>query len=238
MPYCSKCGVEVDNEHENCPLCHFPIPDITVEHEPEREQRFPDVKNIYAQLAMDFKRKAFYTLSFLFLGNALGLMYSNYMINGKLSWSLYSGITLFALWVYLIFIFRFVHSIRKSIIGAGVNTLVFLAVLDGINGSFEWFIPLGLPAVFMALIFLLINYSIWIKSKNKGLHTVAISLFLVIGYCIGLEFFINQYKPGDHVLIWSINVALNILPWALLMLYIHYQIPVWLKEEIKKRFHI
>jgi len=238
MPYCAKCGVEVGSENDNCPLCHFPIPDITVDHAPERENRFPDVKNIYEQLAMDFKRKAFYTLTFLLLGNALGLMYSNYMINGELSWSLYTGITFFTLWVYLIFIFRFVQSIRKSIIGAGINTLVYLAVLDGINGSFEWVIPLGLPAVFMALIFLLINYSIWIKSKNKGLHTVAVSLFLVIGYCIGLEYFINLYKPGDHVLIWSINVALNILPWALLMLYIHFQIPVWLKEEIKKRFHI
>lgn len=238
MPYCSKCGVEVGNEHDNCPLCHFPIPDISVNHEPEVEERFPDVKNIYTQLALDFKRKAFYALTFLLLGNAIGLMYTNFMIDGELSWSLYSGITFFALWVYLIFLFRYVKSISKSIIGAGINTLVLLAVLDVINGSFEWFVPLGLPAVFMALIFLLINYYMWMKSKNKGLHTVAFSLFLVIGYCIGLEFFINEYAGNDDVLIWSINVALNILPWSLLLLYIHYQIPVWIKEEIKKRFHI
>lgn len=238
MPYCSKCGVEVGNEHDNCPLCHFPIPDISVAHEPEREERFPDVKNIYTQLALDFKRKSFYALTFLLLGNAIGLMYTNFMIDGELSWSLYTGITFFALWVYLIFIFRYVRSIAKSIIGVGINTLVLLAVLDVINGSFEWFVPLGLPAVFMALIFLLINYYMWMKSKNKGLHTVAFSLFLVIGYCIGLEFFINEYLHEESVLVWSINVALNILPWSLLLLYIHYQIPLWIKEEIRKRFHI
>ncbi len=238
MPYCSKCGVEVEQTNKNCPLCHFPIPDVTIDHELEIENRFPDVKNIYTQLALDFKNKAFYALTFLLLGNAIGLMYTNFMLDGELSWSLYSGITFFALWVYLIFIFRYVKSISKSIIGSAINTLLLLAVLDVINGKFEWFVPLGLPAVFMALVFLLINYYMWIKSKNKGLHTVAFSLFLGIGYCIGLEFFINQYIHNSGVLIWSVNVALNIVPWALLMLYIHYQIPVWIKEEIKKRFHI
>jgi len=238
MPYCSKCGVEVGAEHNNCPLCHFPIPDITVDHEREVEERFPDVKNIYTQLAMDFKNKAFYALTFLLLGNAIGLMYTNYMFDGYLSWSLYSGITFFAMWVYLIFVFRYVKSISKSIIGVAINTLLLLAVLDVINGKFEWFVPLGLPAVFMALIFMLINYYMWMKSKNKGLHTLAFSLFLVIGYCIGLEFFITLYKHETIALIWSVNVALNVVPWALLMLYIHYQIPVWIKEEIKKRFHI
>ncbi len=96
MPYCSKCGVEVGDKQDNCPLCHFPIPDISVKHEPEKEARFPDVKNIYTQLALDFKRKSFYALTFLLLGNAIGLMYTNYMIDNELSWSLYSGITLFA----------------------------------------------------------------------------------------------------------------------------------------------
>ncbi len=238
MPYCSKCGVEVDDEIHNCPLCHFPIPDLDVEHTIQIEKRFPDVKDIYAQIAFDFKRKAFYTLTFLLFGNAFGLMYSNYMIDGSLTWSLYTGITFFSIWVYMIFLFRYVHSISKSIIGAGINTLVLLAVLDIINGKFEWFVPLGLPAVFMALIFLLLNYYMWIKSKNRGLHTAAYSLLLIAGYCIGLEFFISQYIFHAIKLIWSINIALNILPWALFMLYFHYQIPKWLKEEVAKRFHI
>jgi len=238
MPYCSKCGVEVGSGHENCPLCHFPIPDITVEHKREEEDRFPTAKNVYTQLATDFKKKSFYAMTLLFLGNAIGLMYTNFMIEGKLSWSLYSGITFFALWVYLFFIFRYVKSISRSIIGASINTLVLLAVLDWINGDFEWFIPLGLPAVFMALIFILINYYMWMKSKNRGLHTVAFSLFLIIGYCIGLEFFISLYMGESAVLIWSVNVMMNIMPLALMMLYIHYQIPLWIKEEIKKRFHI
>lgn len=238
MPYCSKCGVEVDEKISNCPLCHFPIPDMDVEHTVQTPKRFPDVKDIYVQIASDFKRKAFYTLSFLLLGNALGFMYTNYMLDKTLSWSLYTGITFFSMWVYLIFLFRYVHSISKSLIGAGINTLVLLAVLDFLNGKMEWFIPLGLPGVFMAFAFLWLNYYMWIKSKNRGMHTAAFSLFLIAGYCIGLEFIISQYIHEKTILIWSINVTLNILPWAIFMLYFHYQIPAWIKEEVAKRLHI
>lgn len=238
MPYCAKCGVEVDDSYKNCPLCHFPIPDISIDHKQAVEPRFPDVKDVYMQLAVDFKKKLFYAMTLLLLGNAIGFIYVNFMTEGRLSWALYTGITFFSLWVYLIFIFRYVRSISKSIIGVGINTLVLLAGLDIINGKFEWFVPLGLPAVFMALVFLLINYYMWMKSKNKGLHTVAFSLFLIIGYCVGLEFFISGYLHGVSTLIWSVTVTMNILPLALLLLYIHYQIPAWIKEEIKKRFHI
>ena len=45
MPYCAKCGVEVENGVKNCPLCKFPIPDIlSGEGKKEEERKYPKLE--------------------------------------------------------------------------------------------------------------------------------------------------------------------------------------------------
>jgi len=239
MPYCPKCGVEVEYKIEKCPLCKFQIPDIEIEIEHEEVlDRFPEVKNIYPKLAKEFKRNAFIILSVVTFANIFILLYNNYMIVGNLTWSKYSSVVFLSMWINLIFIFRYVKSISMSIIGVTLNTLFLLAGLDFINGRMEWFVQLGLPAVIMLFVVILISYFMWIKSKNRGAHSAAFTLFLICAYSIGLEFFINMHLYDRVFLLWSISTSLILLPFGLLLLYIHYQLPTRIKEEIRKRFHI
>lgn len=57
MAYCPKCGVEVDNNVKNCPLCDFPIPDIG--EEPKGEKRYPLAVNTYPEDHLEKKNQIF-----------------------------------------------------------------------------------------------------------------------------------------------------------------------------------
>ena len=60
MPYCAKCGVEVENGVKNCPLCKFPIPDI-LSGEEKKDENIQKLK-IYTEKSFKREKIKFFIL--------------------------------------------------------------------------------------------------------------------------------------------------------------------------------
>lgn len=64
MAYCPKCGVEVEHDVKNCPLCDFPIPDINEENYLQ-DPKYPQAINTYDEDHLGKKNKAFFSLTII-----------------------------------------------------------------------------------------------------------------------------------------------------------------------------
>ncbi|SHJ47579.1 DUF6320 domain-containing protein [Tepidibacter formicigenes] len=237
MPYCSKCGVEVDYNIRKCPLCDFSIPEIE-EEEKKDTDRFPTPQNTYPRKVKKRKRKVFIIISVILL-SLLGVMiFQNISTLGRLTWSKYSTISIIASWIYLFFLFGFIPKFRVSLIGISINTIILLYFLDILDGKLEWFISIGLPCVFMCTVATIINAYLFKKTRKKGLNIVSYILLAIAFYCIGIEAFISLYTKEFVELYWSIIVSIILIPLSLLFLYLHYGLPEKYKTKLKRKFHI
>ncbi|SHK02639.1 DUF6320 domain-containing protein [Paramaledivibacter caminithermalis] len=236
MPYCSKCGVEVDYNIKKCPLCDFPIPPI--EPEEKEEDRFPSPQNSYPNKVKKRKRRAFIIISVILLTTIELMLFQNFSIEGKLTWSKYSVVSIVASWIYLFFLFRFIPRFRISVIGISITTIIFLYILDILNGRLDWFILIGLPCTIMGALTTIIFAYLFKKSKRKGLNIVSYILMGLTLYCIVIEVFISLHIRHFVTLYWSIIVALALLPISILFLYLHYGLPEKYKIKLERKFHI
>lgn len=236
MPYCSKCGVEVDNNIRECPLCDFPIP--VIESEEKEEDRFPSPQNSYPYKVEKRKRRTFIIISVILLTSVELMLFQNFSIEGKLTWSRYSAVSIIASWIYLFFLFRFIPKFKISVIGMSITTIILLYFLDIFDGELEWFISIGLPCVLMGTISTIIYYHLFKRAKKKGLNIVAYILLALILYCIGIDAFISLHLHHFIKLSWSISVALGLLPISILFLYLHFGLPEKYKIKLERKFHI
>lgn len=236
MPYCSKCGVEVDYRIEECPLCDFPIPEIKPEEEQEND-RFPTPENIYPQKVKKRKRRAFVTISVIFLSSIGLMLFQNISGSGTLTWAKYSIVSIIAGWIYLFFLLELIHKFRTSLIGISINTIVLLYFLDIFNGELEWFVLIGLPCVFMCTVATIIIAYIFKKTRKKGFNIASYIILAIVLYCIGIDAFISLQTKHYVQLYWSIIVAISLLPISILFLYLHYGLPEKYMIKLKRKFH-
>ncbi len=237
MPYCSKCGVEVDNNVRKCPLCDFSIPIIEIE-ENEYIDRFPLPQNIYPKKVKRRKRKAFIIISVIFLSVIGLILFQNITASGKLAWAKYSIVSVIAAWIYLYFFFGFIPNFRISLIGVSTNTIILLFFIDVFNGKLEWIVSIGFPCVFMGALEIIIIAYLIERTKKKGLNIVTYILLSIALYCIGIEAFISLYTKEYVKLYWSIIVTIALTPLSILFIYLHYGLPEKYKIKLKRKFHI
>lgn len=237
MPYCCKCGVEVDFNITNCPLCDFSIPKI----EPVEmidSHRFPIPQNIHTKKVKKIKRNIFKIITVILL-SIMGLaIFQNITELGKLTWGKYSTVSIIASLIYLFFLFGFIPDFKASVIGISINTIFLLYFLDVFNGKIEWFIILGLPSVFMGTISIIIFTILHKRTKKKGLNIVSYILISISLYCVVIESFISLYLNHFVHLYWSIIVSILLAPLAVLFLYLHYGLPEKYKVKLERKFHI
>lgn len=236
MPYCAKCGVEVENNVEGCPLCQFPIPDI--EHYNEVHTKFPDPENSYPLKMLAKKKKwlSIVTTVYFIIGSLL--LFIDYNSNQLLEWSKYAVISLMASWVYVFLLFGFIKNFLANLFIFSVNTLALTLALDYVfDYELNWFYSLSMPIVVMFTLLSMLFAFLFSKTRRKGINVVSFILLPASFYCIGTEAFISKYILGRVVLYWSIIVLIAALPISFLLLYLHYGIPEKYWVKLKRKFH-
>lgn len=237
MPYCSKCGVEVDYSIKKCPLCDFPIPDIMPEKK-EDTDRFPTPQNDYPSKIEKRKRRIFIIISVILLTAIEIMLFQNLSEEGKFTWSRYSVVSVIASWIYLFFIFKFIPKFKVSVIGISITTIILLYFLDIFNGRLDWFIPIGLPCVIICTITTLIFAYLFKKTRKKGLNIISYIFMSITLCCVVTETFISLHTNHYVKLYWSLIVALSLFPFSVLFLYLHYGLPEKYKIKLERKFHI
>jgi len=236
MPYCPKCGVELEYGVKNCPLCEFPIPDI--EHIPTYiPKRYPKAQNNHPENIRHIKNTVFITLSVLFLTTSFLLLFFDKTVSGVLDWSLITASSLFTIEMMLIAFMGYSKSFTFSL---SINLLSVLLLLWTINQNINdtsWFFSISWPLAVLFAFMIWLLEKIFRKINDKGLNIAGISLIAISVYCICSDALISYYLIGNIHIWWSIITAIAILPASLLLLYLHYGLPDKYKEWFYKNFH-
>lgn len=238
MPYCSRCGVEVQVEAVKCPLCDSAIQKFPDDPAPGRS--FPeDELIVHHYPRMNRKERlqlASVITTFGMLVPVLITIAVDLMTNKRITWSLYPVVSLFAcLLIVLTALFSGRHPIKLIwivflILIGTLQTMVLLSLIPAVSGN------IGGPILFFSALCSHITVMVSKKSKRRGSNIAAFILIAIGLLCLFTDMWINtrlfdHTRPG-----WSLIVLAATQPITLILLYLHYR-----KEKnsiLKKYFHI
>ncbi len=237
MPYCPKCGVEVDKKRKTCPLCHFIIPSVNEEEINEKKETFPQVENIYIEEFNKRKNIAFYTIEVILI-SILGI----FMIISEIynvSFMSYFITSTFALIFYVFFFFNYLKK-NWNYFGIFITTILLTYTISRFTESSLWFFKFSLPIIlitFIDILFIGFLYNKF-KAKNTFVYNPVLFLIFISIISLGIDFIVSLAMNFNRLLSWSLIVCISTLPIALIMLGIHHKTSEKVKESLKKRFHI
>ena len=177
--YCIRCGVELEENAEKCPLCETPVPKIENEDMGIYEGEYPFVNiNLY-ELKMKKVKKAvfmsFFTISII---SMLEVFFQNIIVYGHIGWAYYviPSILLFDL---MLFVMLNSHSMRQNknkkdkikILNFFLFFVgVFLLILEFIiRKKFSWSIWASIP-LFVLNVMLRYAYKSYKEEFERRLH--------------------------------------------------------------------
>ncbi|MGM0641430.1 MAG: DUF6320 domain-containing protein [Thermotogota bacterium] len=243
MPYCPKCGIEVDNGVKKCPLCGFGIPVIDYKEKKEFK-KYPDKINRYPK-SYRRKRKIFMSYyRFMVLILSIILLVEDFVFTGAITWSKYVVAPLFSTIYMLHFIMGLSRGFHRGLLTIHLDILALNFLLDIFDGSLDFTFTLALPILFITYIGLEVFFFIFKKTRKFGLDSIAYILIFLAFLSIGLEFIIelNVYSIID--LNWSLITLFQLIPIAFLFILLHYKSTENFKrkiklffEKIKRKFH-
>ncbi len=236
MPYCSRCGVEVDNDVVNCPLCNTPIQHF--EETGPAESRYPadDVEPRPRIGDRGRRRILWEVLTLLYAIGVIVVVGSDLRVDAAVDWSLYPTISIVFAWICTTLLIFFRKQPATIVIGTIVSTIAFLAATDLVDGKIEWFFPLGLPILALFVIISGIISVATIRAKERGLNVVAFVLIGIAVFCFGVDLLVSLYLTATVDFTWSIVVLLTLIPVAIILLFLHYRLRN--RFDLKRVFHL
>lgn len=243
MPYCAKCGVELEATIKECPLCHFHIPaelEKTEEDDYLKELpfNFPKPENIYPGKLLDFKKRTFQAISAMILLNIGLLGFFHFRAGNSLFSFIYITAIAASLWLYLLLFFDFIPNRKLMIASLIGNTFLFTLLIDFADRDLDWFWPVFVPGTVWASVVLIVTASIIRLKKKRSKNIILLIAFSLSIFFVGMESIITRSVLQRVTLSWSIFIAGELLSFALLLLFFYHNIPARIKSKLKKKMHI
>lgn len=232
MPYCSKCGVEVDNHLDDCPLCSAPIQKFD---ETASSGKYPPryLKRIRSN--KEIRTLTWHIISLVLIISFLSVLSIDLVINHRMVWAGYPMTGIGVTWLMITFILLFARKPLVIIIGNTVSVLLCLVLLDIFDGSLNWFLQLGLPITSMVFVVTLVTYILIKYLKNPGSNVAGILILMIGVLCVGLEMLISAFVSSFHVK-WSFIVLAVLIPLGTFLIVYHYAFRK--KYDVTKIFHL
>ena len=238
MPYCPKCGVEVDDYVKKCPLCEFPIPDVMEsEDKSKKGLNYPIAENIYREELVKRKNRVFYFLLILELVIVVVLLLIKTMYKYRLLD--YFILSILCIIFYMFFFFGYLR-LKYNVIGISFTTIVFTYFLSDFIQNDIWFIEYALPIILLSTLDTFLNLYLYKinRSKNKFVYVPVFILLFITILCLGIDALIFYRGKGVFNISWSLIVCAVNIPIILVMLITYHKISERTIEIFKKRFHI
>lgn len=238
MPYCSRCGVEVDDDVRECPLCATEIQIL----DPEKDnlKNYPDKAAPHSlspkRNKKEMRRMAAILVTFGLLIPASIAFAADIVINGTITWGTYTLSSLIYIWVLILLPLLYYKKPVLTLLAYYLSTLFFLYALDAFSGGVFWFEGLAFPIISITALLIVIIIFIGRNSRIKGINILSYAILSIGIECIGIELAISRFQTGTISLGWSIIVLSAALPAAGLLYYIYFKTKKPLK--MKEYFHI
>jgi hypothetical protein len=232
MRTCSKCGVEVEEGLERCPLCETPLreglPGLPAE---EKENIEPEVSE------SSVRRWLWEVISLLALTAAAILLAIDLASGFDVTWSLYPLSAIAFLWICATSAIALAKRPLALVAALTAALVAFLFVLELITRGRPWFLSLALPLIGVAVV---VSAGAWVTVSRLRLPLLPALAVVVLGCgfgAIGTEYILNRYLQPGTVVSWSLVVLACAISLFLALLLIHKR----LKErhsDIRRFFHL
>ncbi|MDC7219927.1 MAG: DUF6320 domain-containing protein [Spirochaetales bacterium] len=239
MPYCSQCGVEVEEDVKKCPLCQTPIQKILPDGQvgpsgpyPSEAAGSPPVP----PLTMGEKMAIARTITTIGILIPLLLIAAiDYFINRRITWSSYVIASLTGAWfITLISLFSWKRPyVFTALVHLDILALIYIIGL--IAGNHSWAIPVALPILTGSTLIVSAAVNRIRSLKDKGANVAGIILLAIAFLCAVIDFILQAHYHSSHRLGWSLIVLSVLIPTALLLFYV--QSPRFSHSRLRKFLH-
>ncbi|MBI9108349.1 MAG: hypothetical protein JEZ04_16505 [Spirochaetales bacterium] len=241
MPYCPRCGVEVDYNITECPLCSFSIPEIPYEVDIKKEEI--ELKNYYEELKVfkQLRKKrgkaiAFIVIVLIVIFTGFNNTMQDWYANGQLTFSPYVLSSLGMFIGILICLFGFIKNWKAIFLFLFCLTVPFLFSLDLYRGEITWFWTAGLPITISSFTLVFLP-AIIIKNHRKG-GLFASGVVLTAGALLSiLVELILDLNSGNIELTWSFQASITAGSLAFIFLLARKIIRQSSFKKLKRYFH-
>lgn len=229
MPYCPKCGVEV--ESKKCPLCSYEI-----KRDLHTKPFSHDIINNKKKLNLSQKDKYnIFNVSacFLCLIIASVNITIDYLINSDMTWSVFPLIVVFT----AALITTAATQIR-GILKVGLILLFVLMMLLAIDlfiKEVHFFLSISLPVICIISILAFGVVFISKKSRKRGANVAGYIILATSLFTVSLDIIIQRFLNQNIKITWSLITSVSLIPIALFLMYIHYSVSK--KVDLDKVFH-
>lgn len=166
------------------------------------------------------------------------MFYVDYELNDIFTWSKYSGLSVLAGWGILYLTFGYVRKYYNIILIAASIALGLCFGLDIMHNDLEWFFPLAFPIIVGTAVVGMSYVSLIRTQFVRGFNVVGFFFIAMVILLMWINFFIGNHSGGIDILKWLIITGLQLLPIALVMVYIKFGLPERIKQKIARKFHL
>jgi hypothetical protein len=215
MTYCSRCGVEVEERAEVCPLCEAPIQHLDGPR--DEPARYPDVVATPDRQV----RYLVWILSTAALSSlALTFVTLDVVLNQRITWSLYPLTGAGVIWLLITLVVAVARRPIFVIVGQAVATGGFLFFADFFDGRLHWFVPLALPIVAVVTGASVLVWLVARLSRRAPALVTAAVLFGCGAGSVAVDLLVSAYL-GAAGMSWSYVVLGAAIPLIVFLLYFH-----------------
>jgi len=240
MPYCPRCGVEVDPSVRACPLCCTAIPvfDDLGPGEPawptSTEEKALDPSRAYAS-SSERRARAFLGVAAVFTTAGLAVGAVDLFTTRGVTWSRYPLISLAAG-------FGLVASAlvwhRRPRVWGGTWLLLIAGLLLGLDwaddGRAGWFPTLGLPLAVAPFLLTWLGVVLIRGFRRRGYNVLGVVFSLVTVELLSIDGVVTLWS-GQGGWGWSMVASLVLVPMAFLFFFLHFALHR--TPDLRRTFH-
>lgn len=224
MPYCYRCGVELEKGAAACPLCGSSVPGAYEEPDSPSRPAYPDFVHdpeYGAALSGPERRRIALEILTLALGLAAASSVVIDLADGGLGWSRFVAAAGLGVWGVCAGIIALWNRPGWAAAAAAAACMAAMAGIDAAASWRGWSLSVGFPmALTVAAGAFAVGASLR-KARRRGLDVAGHALIAAAAALCVLELALELYLNGRAFLRWSLITAASIVPVSLLFYYMH-----------------
>lgn len=235
MSYCVNCGVELQKGERKCPLCGVEVVNPLEPWTEEAASARPYPAHVERLNARVDRHYAATLCSLMLLIPLFISMFTNILVNGRLSWSLYvlGGTLVIFVCVFLPMLCRKPNAFL-SVLLDGVSVALLLLSIEQ-SADKRWFLTLGLPLTAVATLYALLIAFLCAPRRTLDVLVRAAIALTGIGIAVVLVECVVHFHTGASITPrWSVYVLFPCLVLSAGLLLLNRR--ARLKSEIRRRF--
>jgi hypothetical protein len=217
MKHCDKCDIDINTNEKVCPICQAKI-------KGESNSVYPKLKNQTVDIVLKFI--AFFSLVAVFISG-----YIDYIVNNKLTFSLFVMLGVLSFYIVVRYIFK---SIHKNLLNVFYNIMMIVIILlfiwYGITKTNE-LVSIVIPIIIIIDLLLSTLLAVILRKNyiRKYIHVILMNVLFTF-----IPVLLVFFKFTTNLLTIHISFIFAVITVFYLIVFDFNS----LKEEIHKMFHI